>query len=277
MSVVRERYPIIVPTPDHANPSKIWLESYRKFLAHLERLPGMSDMLLSLIVVIVPGGLGLVILRPRFWAVLLSILPALIVAVLEFLVIGTRYWPAFNDHHPRYLLGSILLLLTSLTLLGCLPWLEQFTRKQLQLLGIILAIVMALVIHHRFGPPHPGRARELLESYFGTQTAALREHNCQALGFSYWEMWPALWHAHLVQHEHGLPRHDRITAVGIRSEPLTSQWQRHPNGLRIWIRKTDLPEVEAAGLHRGLMPFELIEDHGGWAVYHTRWRLSPSR
>ena len=199
---------LIGATPQNALPPTEWLASWHGFFEHLARLPGMLAWVLALAV---PAGMGVLaritMRKPgvgEAGSPLLTAIPILLVpAAAEFLFIGTREWTAMNDHHPRYLLGSIESVQVLLALFAVAPLARLGAGARGWILGAFSLLLLLAAATAQYGFPAPHRPRAELDALAGAWTPELILCEVDSLGGDYWTVWPAVYHVNLERRELG--------------------------------------------------------------------------
>ena len=259
MTRVRNSNPIIVQTSSDALPAEHWPETWQRLIATTAALPRMDEYALGLMVVCGIGLLlGAIFNRRTLATMAVAALPALLAAIVELGILGTREWTAANEYHPRYLVAATTTVAAILALLGLVPLLERIPRRR-EPLAIVLAGLLVLAgATGRYGWPSPQGVRTLLDEKCGTMTPLLLETQCEAVGGDYWVVWLAMFHVNMTLHERG---DDRVVfGLGYRCEPMTRRWANHPDGFRIGLPNDELPHVVSPAQFRGIGRFEKIED-----------------
>ncbi len=277
MNMARAANPdLIPPTPQSGLPSEEWTESWYWFLEHFTRLPGMAAWTYTLLTA---AGIGLavtlrafVVNRRRPGFPILAAVPILLVpAAAEFLFIGTRAWTAANDHHPRYLLGSLESLQTLLALFALLPLAESAAGHRGWVLAGLAAIALFAAATARYGFPSPDRPRQELDALTGQWTADLIEADVDAVGGDYWTSWPAVYHVNLVRREKGDAR--VFCGVILRGRVLLrASGYNDKKELRVASRNDGKERAEffAAATVCGFATPVKIGDHGPFEIYRIR-------
>jgi hypothetical protein len=212
MNMARDADPdLITPTPQSGLPPHDWPASWWGFLEHFLRLPGMAAWTFALFGAAAVGVAVAVRMAARgggrIGYPILAAVPVLLApAAAEFLFIGTRAWTAVNDHHPRYLLGSLESLQALLALLALVPLAEFAAGRRGWVLAVLAAFALFAAATARYGFPSPDRPRRELDAMAGQWTADLIAADVDAVGGDYWTAWPAVYHVNLVRRQGGDPR-----------------------------------------------------------------------
>jgi|GEM_PF-1413663 len=259
---VRSGDPIVVNTSSDGIPVTEWVASWRALVATTMALPDTEQYAAILAGVCGAGLLSAVAIERRVLGhVLRAVLPALLAAAAELLILGTREWTTKNEYHPRYLVAITTTALVSLALVGLVPILGRIPRR-FESLAIALAGLMLLGgATARYGRPSNAGVRTLLDERFGALTPAVLDSGCEAVGGDYWVVWLAMFHADMTLYERGDSR--VIFGVGARCEPMKARWQKYPDGFRVVMPDDDTaPHVIASAVFRGVEPFEKVGERG---------------
>jgi hypothetical protein len=263
--------PWIFPTPSDGLPKDKWVESWREFADHPHRLPGTNAWeKFALAAAAVGVGLSLLLrLRPRY-PILAASVVLLIPAAVEFLFIGTREWPATNDHHPRYILATIATVNLLLALVAVLPLSQANSRTRWLTFGIA-AIALFGLIEGRHGLPALARPRQEIDKRAGRWTEPLLATDVDAIGGDYWTTFPTVFHANMVLRERNEQRF--VYAVTLRGRVLLEQWDWHARPtMRVAVPRDPREHVGfLVGIQLcGLAPPEKIGESGPFDIYLVR-------
>ena len=210
----RRRHPEIVHTPSSKLPLAEWPDCWLGFARGLTSLDGFAGWAGPLAGV---AAVGLVAGRRR-WQV---VAPLWLAAVAEVLLLGTRAWPAMNQHHPRYLLAALTAGSVGAVLLGLLPVLRN--RLSPRAAAVASLTLLAGAIGVRYGPPSAAAAPAELLAGAGRDTADILSCGADAYSGEYMAAWPSVWHTNMTLHEAGDPR--RLVGVTARAAPWAWRWQ----------------------------------------------------
>jgi hypothetical protein len=270
MKAAQRANPLIEPTPRTGLPPNEWLESWRAFAEHLVRLPGMAEWS---IVLLAAAGVGivaaLILRRPLGYPVLAGSLVLFIPAAIEYLFIGTREWTVVNDHHPRYLLGSLECMQTMLALVAVLPLASFAAGRGRWVMGVLAALALFAAATARYGLPSPERPRRELDALAGRWTADLIAAKVDAIGGDYWTVWPAVYHMNLTRREAGDSR--VFCGVVLRGRELLSR-RFHQDELRVAVLNNEIERSAFLNFAAdcGVAPPVKIGEHGPFEIYLTR-------
>ena len=276
MNMARAAHPdLIKPTPQDALPIQQWGESWWGFVEHFARLPDMGVWLLGLLgaaavgvtVAVKMAGPGGRVGYPLAVAAGVLLAPA----AAEFGFIGTRYWTAENDHHPRYLLGSLQCLQTLLAVCALLPLANFAVGRRGWVLSLSAAVLLFAAATARYGLPAPDRPRAELDALAGAWTADLLAADVDAVGGDYWTAWLAVYHANMVRREQG----DRRVLAGVILRGrvlLRATGYADRKELRVAARNDgdERAHFFAAAEVCGFAPPVKIGEHGAFEIYLVR-------
>ena len=213
----------MIPTPRDGIPPSEWLQSWRGFWDHLQKLPGTTTWETVAVGAAILGLSATLVLRLRpGYPILGATIVLFIPAVGEFLYIGTREWPSLNDHHPRYVLGSIESVNLLLALVAVLPLSRVAAHCGRWWCFGIVALALLGVIAERYGVPSADRPRREIDASMGRWTEPLLAANVDAIGGDYWTVYSTLFHANMVLRERNERRF--IVPVSTRARVLLERW-----------------------------------------------------
>src|SRR5262249_28621243 len=134
----------------------------------------------------------------------------------------------------RYTAASVMLILVGLAIMAASPLTalqEMFANSRFEIrfqrLGActVLFVLIAITIA-QYGVPSPHRPRETLDRRFSAQTNDLLSQNCTHAIGSYWDVWPAVFHANLTLHDRGDPK--TFWGIAHRCQPTKNEWMNVP-------------------------------------------------
>jgi hypothetical protein len=270
MKAAQRANPLIEPTPRTGLSPNEWLASWQAFAEHLGRLPGMAEWS---IVLLAAAGVGvvtaLILRRPVGYPIYAGALVLFIPAAIEYLFIGTREWTVMNDHHPRYLLGSLVCVQTLLALVAVLPLANYAAGRGRWLMGVTVALGLFTAATVRYGTPSPERPRRELDALAGRWTAELIAARADAVGGDYWTVWPVVFHMNLTRRETGDSR--VFCGIVLRGGELLHR-RYHQDELRVAVpnNETDRSAFLNFAADCGVTPPVKIGEHGPFEIYLTR-------
>ena len=162
--------------------------------------------------------------RPAFYA---GLVLALVALFYTGVIAGTTHAKQ-NAYNYRYLIPSLLLLQSASAAVAVSP-LGAFLQRQARrarwltsagMLGLWAAAIVG------FGLPSLPGVRQDIDRQFGQRTAELLAANCTHIAGSYWDVWPAMFHANLVLHERGETR--VLWGLSHRSHATQALWSQIP-------------------------------------------------
>ena len=214
----RRRHPEIMNTPSSGLPVADWPTNWLAFLTTLADADGFT--LWAATVVAVAGG-GLLVRARRASGVgdfdpLAAVLPLLLAATAELLLLGTRAWPAMNAFHPRYLLAAVPAVWVAVLVAGCAPVLSGRRASWAALAAL------AVAVGWRYGPPSVANVKAELAAEAGKDTPDILACDADAVCGEYMATWPAVWHANYARHAAGRPT--PVSGVTAKSGPWAWRW-----------------------------------------------------
>lgn len=218
----RRAHPEIVETPSSGLPVAAWPECWLAFLQSLASFDGFWPWVSATLAVTLAGLTAGVYSGRRLRPVALLTLPLALAAVVELLLLGTRAWPAMNQHHPRYLLAGVSAVWAALLTTAWVPVL----RVRPTLAGLVAFALLAAAIGWRYGPPSPAAARSELDDALGRDTADYLSADAAGVAGEYMATWPNVWHVNMASHERGEGR--VVVGVSARSAPWAWRWRTGP-------------------------------------------------
>ncbi len=173
------------------------------------------------------------------------------------LFLGTRSWMEINLFHHRYLLPSVIFATVGLAGLAT-AWIKAIPgRYAVRIVAAASASLLILGALIAYGTPSPSGVRRDLDGAIGRSTPDLIAARCTHVTGSFWNVWPAVYHARLVRFEGG----DRTMTWGIthRCDPTRDLWMAVPvEETRLAIVRGD-PEGQAWLRAYRLPPFVEVE------------------
>ncbi len=275
MQLVHQTNPeFIKPTPQESLPRDEWYASWWGFFESLDRYSETRTWLAAV------GGLaaaGLltsvvvaVILRRRPAYPLVAAAAVLeLTGLTEFLFIGTRDWPAQNEHNPRYIIGFLQCAQIIFAMAAVSPLANWSAGRGRWVVFGAAAAILLVGATVRYGFPAPGRPRADLDAKFGELTPDILASDLDAVGGDYWTVWPAVFHANMASP----PRARPLIGITQRSGVFQRQWEReYSAGMRVGVKDTEKERSSffAAATKYGLTNPVRIETHGRLAIYSTR-------
>lgn len=259
-----------IPTPtDGLDPSD-WADTWSRYPQEVAKLDGAPAWLALLGGMTAVGLAARCLVRPAGGFPLLRVMGVLVLtAACESLLIGTRDWPARNEYHPRYILGGLLLLQLAAAAAAVYPLASLFAGRYRGVVWPLALVVLLGGAAAQYGLPSPATARACLDQVAGTHTTGVRAAGADAIGGSYWTVWPAVFHANMVSREEGSDK--QYFGVCFRSQPWRPLWERsHPDGFRLAVLDGDRKAALKYADEYGLSPPEYVGSVGGVEVYRTR-------
>ena len=209
----RRLHPEITSTPTSKLPITDWPKNWLAFLTTLAGSDGFVLWAGAVAGVAVVGAM-VPARRPRGeWV---AVLPLVVAAGAELLLLGTRAWPAMNAYHPRYLLAAVPAVWVAVLVAGWWPVLRD--RRA----GWVAFALLAAAIAWQYGPPSLANVRAELAAEAGKDTDDFLLSGADAVGGEYMATWPAVWHANLTRHEQGLPT--PVAGVTAKASPWAWRW-----------------------------------------------------
>jgi hypothetical protein len=187
-------------------------------------------------------GLGLLLTRRTRHAAApaLRAAAALGVAALAYaLFVATRKWVAANGAQARYWWPAVFLVLSGTVGLLVAPACAAFGRRRLRALYWACAPALLLVAFGLYGLPSAAKVRADLDRFCGARSADIIATGTTHLWGSYWDVWPAVFHANMVLRESGSDR--RVHGLAFRSWATLADWNRGPRSERRLARALPLP------------------------------------
>jgi hypothetical protein len=159
-----------------------------------------------------------------------AVMPLLLAALCFTLFIGTRSWTKINACSSRYILSAVACFQTGLCALGVVP-LARICERWARIIPVgirfgLLALLPLASAAFTFGAPSLTKARQELDNHLGKHTAAVIRSGCTHLAGNYWDVWPAVFHANLVLHEHN--QHRVVWGVAPRALATCHLWAQVP-------------------------------------------------
>lgn len=250
-------------------PVAAWPGAWAALLGNAWRAAGAWPWVLSAVAI---GGLVLLVL-PAHRALLPRALlraGALCLAALAYaLATGTLSWVAANGYHWRYLApAAVLVHLAAVSLLA-----EPLARRGGPwAVGAAVALVPSIALAIS-GAPSLARVRADLDGAAGDPSAArgpdaavtarrsadVLAAGCVLITGDYWSVWPAVFHAAMVERDRGHPP-ARVYGLSFRADPTAPAWSGLPRpSLRICRihGEEDEAERQLRGFH--LWPVRVVE------------------
>jgi hypothetical protein len=259
----RVLHPEIDETPSSGLPAVDWPRNWLAFFDSLATFDGVTTWSLAVLAAAGGGLLASVLAGRRLWPVALLALPLVPAAAIELLLLGTRAWPAMNQHHPRYLLAGLSAVWVALL---ATAWVPVF-RLRPAAAGVTAFALLSAAIGVRYGPPSLAAARFELDDNLGRDTADYLSAQADAVSGEYMATWPNVWHVNLVAHERGEGR--VIAGVSARSAPWAWRWRTGPlkGGFRLAGPFDQEPQVRRWVRHHGLRVTGGPTRHGRLIVF----------
>jgi hypothetical protein len=147
-------------------------------------------------------------------------------AAVCFLLMGTLHFVRHNLFHYRYAFPTLLFVQIA-ALLPSVAALETMCERRLPRIAFVLTlpILLAAAIV-AFGVPSLSEPRAALDRSIGKRTNDIIESRSTHVVGDYFDVWPAVFHANLVLHEHGDKR--IVWGVTHRCGPTLSHWSAMP-------------------------------------------------
>jgi len=143
-------------------------------------------------------------------------------------VVASATHVRLNGYAYRYLIPSLLLLQSASAAIAVSPlgavMLRQARIARWLTPAGMLGLWAAAIIS--FGLPSLTGVRQDIDRQFGQRTAELLAANCTHIAGSYWDVWPAVFHANLVLYERGETR--LLWGLSQRSPATKTLWSAIP-------------------------------------------------
>jgi hypothetical protein len=143
------------------------------------------------------------------------------VAVANWLAMGTSEWVRLNLYFARYMFPTLLLLgVAASTVLA-----EYSFRRQVAWLAAAGVALLALAVSI-YGWPSAAAIASGLDQRNGRLTADVIESHATVIGGEYWAVWPAVFHANLIQYRR--TRRADIFGLTYRGDQTSPLWLGRP-------------------------------------------------
>lgn len=259
----RVLHPEIDETPASGLPVVDWPKNWLEFFHSLAAFDGVGAWAVAVAGVAGAGLAASLLAGRRVGPVARLGLPLVLAAGVELLLLGTRAWPAMNQHHPRYLLAGLSGVWVAVL---AAAWVPVFRLRPSVAAGVTLVLLAGAVLW-RYGPPSLAAARFELDDNLGRDTADYLSADAAAVSGEYMATWPNVWHVNLVAHERGEGR--VIVGVSARSAPWAWRWRTGPlkGGFRLAGPFDQEPQVRRWVRHHGLTVTAGPTRHGRLIVF----------